>query len=68
VRFEHVRESEDVVYTVVTGGGEPKAVWMASHALAEAQPDYRAWSVEIEDLGTDLGPDPADLHAWDEVS
>jgi len=69
VLFEQSRQSEDVSYTVVTEGGEAKAVWMASDALAREQPEYRAWAVEVEDLGTDFQPDPAnDLLAWDEVS
>jgi hypothetical protein len=67
--FEQSRQSEDVTYTVVTEGGEAKAVWMASWALAQARPDYRAWTVEIEDLGTNFQIDPAnDVLAWDEVS
>jgi hypothetical protein len=69
VVFAQSRQSEDVSYTVVTEGGEAKAVWMASAALARERPEYRAWAVEVEDLGTDFQPDPAnDLLAWDEVS
>ena len=68
VLFEQFMEA-DVTYTVVTDGGQAKAVWMASAALAQAQPKYRAHSVEVEDLGTDFQLDPAsDLLAWDEVS
>jgi len=38
-------------------------------ALARERPEYRAWAVEVEDLGTDFQPDPVnDLLAWDEVS
>jgi len=69
VPFEQSRQTEDVSYTVVTEGGEAKAVWMASDALAREKPEYRAWSVEVEDLGTDFQSDPDnDLLAWHEVS
>jgi hypothetical protein len=69
VLFEQSRPSEDVSYTVVTQGGEAKAVWMASDALAREKPEYRAWAVEVQDLGTHFQHDPVnDLHAWDEVS
>ena len=69
VLFEQMMQSEDVTYTVVTEGGEAKAVYMASAQLFRDHPDYRAWAVEIEDLGTDFQIDPAaDLLAWDEVS
>jgi 1,2-phenylacetyl-CoA epoxidase PaaB subunit len=69
VLFEQSRQSEDVSHTVVTKGSEAKAVWMASAAFAREQPECTAWAVEVEDLGTDFQPDPAnDLLAWDEVS
>jgi hypothetical protein len=42
---------------------------MGSDALAWEEPEYRAWAVEVQDLGTDFQHDPVnDLHAWDEVS
>jgi hypothetical protein len=69
VVFEQLLQREDVTYTIVTEGGEPKAVWMASAALARDHPDYRPFTVEIEDLGTNFQPDSVnDLVAWDEIS
>jgi hypothetical protein len=42
--------------------------WSRRWRLGE-KPEYRAWSVEVEDLGTDFQSDPDnDLLAWDEVS
>ena len=57
----------DAVYTIVTGGGEAKAVYLAAAELQAQHPDFRAWSVEVADLGTDFVLDPEnDIIAWDE--
>jgi hypothetical protein len=69
VLFEQMKQADDVTYTVVTERGEAKAVWLASGRLERDHPGYRAFAVEVEDLGTDFQIDPAaDLLAWDEVS
>jgi hypothetical protein len=60
---------QDVVYTVITGGGEAKAVHIATRALLNEHPDYEVWAIEVEDQGTDFVGDPeVDLLAFDEVS
>jgi hypothetical protein len=69
VLFEQSMPIRNVTYTVITEGGEAKAIWMASAALTHEEPEYRPWTVEIEDLGTEFQRDPTnDLIAWDEVS
>jgi hypothetical protein len=69
VVFESFRASDDVVYSVVTECGEAKAVWMASSALLSTQPNFRPWTVEVEDLGTDFELDPEDdLISYDELA
>jgi hypothetical protein len=46
-----------------------EATKVVSPVAAREKPEYRAWSVEVEDLGTDFQSDPDnDLLAWDEVS
>ncbi|HMQ26151.1 MAG TPA: hypothetical protein PKA98_09195 [Acidimicrobiales bacterium] len=68
VLFEGMKHGEDVTYSVITEGGEAKAVWMASAALSRDHPNNRAFAVEVEDLGEPTGEHADALLAWDEVS
>ena len=63
-----MKHGEDVTYSVITEGGEAKAVWMASAALSRDHPNNRAFAVEVEDLGEPTGEHADALLAWDEVS
>ena len=68
VLFESSFQRNDITFTVVTEGGEAKAVWMASSALARRHPDVRPWAVEVEDLGIPSEPDPTDLISYEELA
>ena len=61
---------DDVSYSVVTRGGAPKAVFMATlRCKHDVGDDFRVWSVEVEDEGTDFEPNPAnDLIDYYEIA
>lgn len=51
VTFENMEKIEDVAYLVVTGGGQGKAIWLASRQLILERPSFCPSVVEVDELG-----------------